>query len=47
MVAAANEELDGMNRGRLARECAKLDPKVERAMAEEGMSRELAEWPEY
>jgi hypothetical protein len=31
----------------LARECAKLDPAFERAMAEEGMSAEVTEWPEY
>ena len=35
------------DRERLARESAKLDPKVEQAMAEEGMSRDLADWPEY
>jgi uncharacterized protein (DUF1778 family) len=32
---------------RLAKECAKLDPKVERALAEEGMSNELKNWPNY
>jgi histone H3/H4 len=32
---------------RLARECAKLDPKVEKAMAEEGMPHELSQWPDY
>jgi hypothetical protein len=33
-------------RNHLARECAKLDPAVERAMAEEGMGGELEQWPE-
>jgi len=41
--AAVQEKLDRMRRRRLARECAKLDPAQERSMAEEGMSRELAE----
>lgn len=44
---AVREKLERVDRGRLARECAKLDPKFEQAMAEEGISRELAEWPEY
>ena len=44
---AVREKLERVNRSRLARESAKLDPKFEQAMAEEGMSRELAEWPEY
>ena len=41
------EKLDRMERGRLARECEKLDPAVEKAMAEEGISQELDQWPEY
>ncbi len=41
------EKLERVNRSRLARESAKRNPKFEQAMAEEGMSRELAEWPEY
>ena len=44
---AVREKLERFDHSRLARECAKLDPKVEQALAEEGMSRELAEWPEY
>jgi metal-responsive CopG/Arc/MetJ family transcriptional regulator len=47
IAEAVREKLERLDRSRLARECAKLDPKIERAMAEEGMSRELAEWPEY
>jgi hypothetical protein len=31
----------------LARECAKLDPAKEKALAEEGMGEELQPWPEY
>lgn len=44
---AVEEKLARMNRNRLARECANLDPCFEKAMAEEGMERELSEWPEY
>jgi len=36
-----------MTQSRLAQECAKLDPEFEQALAEEGMTTELAEWPEY
>jgi hypothetical protein len=36
-----------MNRQRLARECALLDPAFEQALAEEGMGEELSQWPEY
>ena len=31
----------------VVRECAKLDPRAEQALAEEGMAQELAQWPEY
>ena len=34
-------------RKRFEEECAKLDPQEEQAMAEEGMSGVLQEWPEY
>jgi metal-responsive CopG/Arc/MetJ family transcriptional regulator len=44
---ALKEKLDRMERGRLGRECAKLDPVYEKALAEEGMSEELDQWPEY
>jgi len=44
---AVNEKLERLERTRLARECAKLDPRVEKALAEEGMSAELTSWPEY
>ena len=45
--AAIQDKLARINRGRLARECAKLDPRVEQALAEEGLEQELATWPEY
>ncbi|MEW6753328.1 MAG: ribbon-helix-helix domain-containing protein [Candidatus Latescibacterota bacterium] len=42
---ALEEKLQRLERTRLARECAKLDPDAERSMAEEGL--DAAEWPEY
>jgi len=45
--AAIEEKLDRLDRTRLARECAKLDPEFEKAMAEEGLGEDLAEWPAY
>ena len=45
--SAVEEKLERMDRSRLARECAKLDPAFERALAEEGMSEDLRQWPEY
>ncbi len=44
---AVAEKLARMERGRLASECAKLDPGFERTLAEEGLGQELDEWPEY
>jgi len=44
---AIQEKLSRVNRSRLARECAKLDPKSEKALAEEGISQDMGEWPEY
>jgi metal-responsive CopG/Arc/MetJ family transcriptional regulator len=44
---ALEEKLERFEKGRLARECAKLDPAFERSLAEEGLSEELSKWPEY
>ena len=44
---AVAEKLERAHRARLARECAKLDPIEEKALAEEGMGSALAGWPEY
>jgi len=44
---AVEEKLNRLERGRLARECAKLDPDLEVAMAEEGLSAESDDWPAY
>ena len=44
---AVQEKLRRLERTRLARECAKLNPSLEKAMAEEGLAEDLAGWPEY
>jgi metal-responsive CopG/Arc/MetJ family transcriptional regulator len=44
---AVADKLKRLERTRLARECAKLDPDYEQNMAEEGFSMEIDEWPEY
>ena len=44
---AVAEKLTRVNKSRLARECAKLDPAVEKAIAEERFSQDMEEWPEY
>jgi metal-responsive CopG/Arc/MetJ family transcriptional regulator len=44
---AIDEKLARLKKSRLARECAKANPAHEKASAEEGMSWELGEWPEY
>jgi metal-responsive CopG/Arc/MetJ family transcriptional regulator len=44
---ALDEKLGRLERVRLARECAKLDPRLEKALAEEGLSEEIAAWPGY
>ena len=41
------EKLARLEKSRLAQECAKLDPAFEKALAEEGLSEDLAQWPEY
>ena len=44
---AVSEKLRRMKRSRLATECAKLQPTFEKAMAEEGMTEDMSQWPEY
>lgn len=44
---AVSEKLERLGRGRLARECTKLDPAAEKALAEEGLSEDLGAWPAY
>jgi metal-responsive CopG/Arc/MetJ family transcriptional regulator len=44
---AVQAQIDRLDRRRLARECAKLDPRREQKLAEEGASYDLESWPEY
>jgi len=44
---AVKEKLSRMKRTRLATECSKLDPTFEKAMADEGLTEDLSQWPEY
>lgn len=45
--SALSEALARRARTRLIRECARLDPVEERALAEEGLGAEGVEWPPY
>ncbi len=44
---AVEDKLKRFERSRLAQECAKLDPEYEQNIAEEGLTIEIDEWPEY
>ena len=44
---AVEEKLSSLRKTRLAEECAKLDPSDEQALAEEAISVEMSQWPEY
>ena len=44
---AVDEKLKRLKRTRLAKECSKLDLAFEKAMAEEGLSENLSQWPQY
>jgi metal-responsive CopG/Arc/MetJ family transcriptional regulator len=44
---ALAEKLERLDRTLLAQECAKLNPAVERALADEGLESDVASWPEY
>ena len=44
---AVRDKLERLERGRLARECAKLDRAFEQKMADEGLAGDLEEWPEF
>ncbi len=44
---AIEEKLKRLKRTRLAKECAKLDVPFEKAMAEEGLTEDLNQCPEY
>ncbi len=44
---AVEEKLARIKRTRLAKECVKLDQSFEKAMADEGLTADLSQCPEY
>ena len=44
---AVKEKLSRLDRTRLLRESAKLDPDFEQQLADEGLTEDVEEWPEY
>ena len=44
---ALHEKLERVEGSRLAAECAKLDPKFEQSLADEGLAADTAAWPEF
>ena len=44
---AVSEKLQRMKKTRLAEECAKLEPKSERELADEGLDEDMKQWPQY
>ena len=44
---AVKEKLLKLKRVRLAKECANLEPGIERAFSEDGFDEDIKQWPEY
>ncbi len=44
---AVRDKLQRLQRSRLARESAKLDPVFEQALADEGLTADSEQWPAY
>ena len=44
---AIKDKLNEIEHDRLAVECLKLDPEFEQALADDGLSLEIEEWPKY
>jgi len=44
---AVHDKLARLDKSRLARESAKLEPKLEQAMAEEGIQEDQQLWPQF
>ena len=44
---AIRDKLGRLSRTRLARECAKLDARAERELADEGLALDATAWPDY
>ena len=47
MQEAIRDKLQRLQRSRLARESAKLDPTFEQALADEGLTEDYEQWPAY
>jgi metal-responsive CopG/Arc/MetJ family transcriptional regulator len=45
--SALADKLQRLARTRLARESAKLNPREEKRLADEGLANDFASWPEY
>jgi metal-responsive CopG/Arc/MetJ family transcriptional regulator len=45
--SALADKLVRLRRTRLAEQCARLNPREEKALAEEGLAGSLETWPEY
>jgi len=45
--SALADKLKRLARTRLARESAKLNPRTEKRLADEGLAEDFASWPEY
>ena len=44
---AVQDKIRRLEKTRLATECSKLDPSYEKALADQGISEDVHEWPEY
>jgi metal-responsive CopG/Arc/MetJ family transcriptional regulator len=44
---AVSEHLRRFKRSRFEEECAKFDPQLEQALADEGLAEDVKSWPEY
>ncbi len=44
---ALRDKIERLKQGRLARECAKLDPCFEQQLADEGLAEDFKQWPAY
>jgi metal-responsive CopG/Arc/MetJ family transcriptional regulator len=44
---ALHEKIQRMEGSRLAAECAKLDPKFEQSLADDGLDVDATAWPEF
>jgi metal-responsive CopG/Arc/MetJ family transcriptional regulator len=44
---AIREKLERLAQSRLAQECSRLDRRQEQALAEEGLGKDLEQWPAY